>query len=77
MGPVDFNELGLAGRNSIEVRVVYSPELNILPMILSNTVDGRNPANQLRLVVYPFLCMFIPLFNEIFKHRRMFVSPDF
>ena len=23
---------------------------------IENTVDGRNPANQLRLVVYPIIC---------------------
>ena len=29
---------------------------------MAHTVDGRNPANQLRLVVYPF----IPLFLEFY-----------
>ena len=36
---------------------------------LSDTVDGRNPANQLRLVVYPIM-------YRVFIHPRLW-SPDF
>ncbi len=34
----------------------------ILPTLSGGTVDGRNPANQLRLVVYPIIykVLYIP-----------------
>ena len=40
----------------------------LLSVFLGHTVDGRNPANQLRLVVYPIVYNYLVVSNILYFH---------